>query len=160
MAQKLLLVESKKAMSVAAILTECKATLIEDWLTRTKETPTLNHLHLSDEERTGHLHRLVEDVIARLHKPELPTKDDDAIVSPAAIAHGKLRNEQGYSPAMLVHESRIFQVTIFGTLQKNLKALDFSRVLPAVMIIADEVDSQLTQTMASFIKIAEQTAVA
>jgi hypothetical protein len=47
---------------------------------------------------------------------------------------------------MLVHESRILQVTIFGTLQINLESLDFSLVLPDVMTIADEVDAQLTQS--------------
>jgi hypothetical protein len=43
---------------------------------------------------------------------------------------------------MLVHESRILQVTIFGTLQSNLNSLDFSVLLPDVMTIADEVDAQ------------------
>jgi hypothetical protein len=43
---------------------------------------------------------------------------------------------------MLVHESRILQVTIFGTLQSNLNSLDFSLLLPDVMTIADEVDAQ------------------
>jgi hypothetical protein len=33
---------------------------------------------------------------------------------------------------------------------KNLSLLDFSLLLPDVMTIADEVDSQLTQTMESF----------
>ena len=47
---------------------------------------------------------------------------------------------------MLVHESRILQVTLFGTLQNNLNRLDFSVLLPDVMAIADEVDAQLTQT--------------
>ena len=67
----------------------------------------------------------------------------------AAVAHGKLRYAQGYTPEMLVHESRIFQVTIFGTLQSNLNALDFSLLLPDVMTIADEVYAQLTQSMGS-----------
>jgi hypothetical protein len=70
-------------------------------------------------------------------------------VSLAAIAHGNLRCKQGYSAAMLIHESRILQVTIFGTLHKHLTALDFKVLLPDVMIIADEVDSQLT-TMESY----------
>jgi len=47
-------------------------------------------------------------------------------------------------PAMLVHESPILQVTLFGTLQSNLGYLDFSLLLPDVMTIADEVDAQLT----------------
>jgi hypothetical protein len=60
----------------------------------------------------------------------------------------------GYSSAMLIHESRILQVAIFGTLHKNLSTLDFNLLLPDVMIIADEVDAQLTQTMDAFTKAA------
>ena len=80
---------------MAAILTRCKAPLIADWLTRTKKTPELNHLRLSDEKRTGHLPKLVDDLVARLGRPKLPDKDSDAIASPAAIEHGKLRQTQG-----------------------------------------------------------------
>ena len=61
---------------------------------------------------------------------------------------------------MLIHESRILQVTIFGTLHKNLSLLDFNLLLPDVMTIADEVDSQLTQTMESFTNGAPKSAKA
>jgi len=97
---------------MAAILKRCKTALIADWLTRTKKTPQLNHLHLSDEHRTGHLPKLLEDLVTRLGKAKVPNKDSDAIASPAAVEHGKLRRTQGYSSAMLIHESRILQVTI------------------------------------------------
>jgi hypothetical protein len=136
--------------SVAAILNRCKISLMADWLTRTKSTPELNHLHLSDAQRTGHLPKLIDDIVARLVTTRLPTQDSDATASPAAVEHGKLRRAQGYSSGMLIHESRILQVTIFGTLHKNLTVLDLSLLLPDVMIIADEVDAQLTQTMESF----------
>jgi hypothetical protein len=136
--------------SVAAILTRCKVSLIAGWLTRTKRTPALNHLNLSDEQRTGHLPKLVDDIVARLANSCVPTKDSDASISQAAIEHGNLRRTQGYSSGMLIHESRILQVTVFGTLHENLRLLDVSLLLPDVMIIADEVDSQLTQTMESF----------
>jgi hypothetical protein len=56
---------------------------------------------------------------------------------------------------MLVHESRILQVTLFGTLQDNMNSLDFSLLLPDVMTIADEVDAQLTQTVGSYMKVAK-----
>jgi len=59
---------------------------------------------------------------------------------------------------MLIHESRILQVTIFGTLHQNLNMLDFNLLLPDVMIIADEVDAQLTQTMESFTNGAPESA--
>jgi hypothetical protein len=51
---------------------------------------------------------------------------------------------------MMVEESRILQVSIFNTLQKNLPRVDFSKVLLDVMTIADEVDSQLKQAMFSY----------
>jgi DNA-binding response OmpR family regulator len=138
--------------SVGAILLRCSTGIVESWLTRAKQSSELNRVSLSDEERTGHLPKLVEDLALRLSKPRATDKDSDAVFSAAAVAHGKLRYLQGYTAAMLVHESRILQVTIFGTLQINLESLDFSLVLPDVMTIADEVDAQLTQSMDSYMK--------
>jgi len=136
--------------SVAAILKRCKTDLIADWLEHTKRTPELNHLQLRDEDRMGHLPKLEDDVLARLGRHEVPLKDSDATLSSSAVAHGKLRRRQGYTSSMLIHDSRLLQVTIFGTLQKNLNVLDFNLLLPDVMVIADEVDGQLTQTMEGF----------
>jgi len=144
--------------SVGAILLRSTADIVRGWLARAKQSSELNCVPLSDEERTGHLPRLVEDLALRLSKPSATAKDSDAIFSAAAAAHGKLRYLQGYTPAMLVHESRILQVTIFGTLQVNLESLDFSLVLPDVMTIADEVDAQLTQSMDSYMKVMRKPA--
>jgi hypothetical protein len=72
-------------------------------------------------------------------------------MSDAAHDHGSLRREQGYTAAMMVEESRMLQVSIFKTLQLNLSELDSRVVLEDVMIIADEVDSQLAQAMSSYI---------
>jgi len=51
---------------------------------------------------------------------------------------------------MLVEESRMLQVSIFQTLQNNLRTVDFSLLLGDIMAIADEVDSQLAQAMTSY----------
>jgi hypothetical protein len=61
---------------------------------------------------------------------------------------------------MLLHESRILQVTLFGTLQSNLIFLDFSLLLPDVMTIADEVDAHLTQSMNSYMDAVRTPAAA
>jgi DNA-binding response OmpR family regulator len=145
---------------VGAILQRSITGIVEDWLVRIKQSHQLSHLPLNDNERTGHLPKLVEDLIVRLSKPNATTKDSDAVSSDAAIAHGKLRYLQGYTPAMLVHESRILQVTLFGTLRSNLSFLDFSLLLPDVMTIADEVDAQLTQSMESYVKVMQKAAAA
>lgn len=149
-----------KKEKVADILQRCLPSVVTDWLARVKKTSQLNHLHLSDDERTGHLPTLIEDLVVRLGKSTATTKDSDAVFSSAAVAHGRLRYLQGYTPAMLVHESRILQVTLFGTLQNNLNALDFSVLLPDVMTIADEVDAQLTQSMDSYMKAMQKSSAA
>jgi len=143
---------------VSEILHRCAALVVRDWLMRVKENRSLNHLALGDEDRTGHLPRLIEDLVSRLNRPITGSpQDSDAICSPAAVLHGELRFTQGYTPEMLVHESRILQVTLFGTLKDNMNALDFSLLLPDVMTIADEVDAQLTQTMGSYMKLANSS---
>jgi hypothetical protein len=52
---------------------------------------------------------------------------------------------------MMVEESRMLQVTIFDTLQSNLASIDFSVLLIGLLTIADEIDSQLSQAMDSYI---------
>jgi ActR/RegA family two-component response regulator len=138
---------------VAAILQRCTSSIIENWLTRVKKNKDLYHVPLTDKERTGYLPKLIEDLIVRLREPNA-RGEESSVGSAAAVAHGKLRKLQGYTAGMLVHDSRILQVTLFETLQSNVNALDFSLLLPDVMTIADEVDSQLTQTMDSYMNVA------
>jgi CRP-like cAMP-binding protein len=98
------------------------------------------------EDRTGHLPQLLHDVIVRL-RLDAGTK---APISKAAAHHGDLRRKQGYTVAMAVQESRLLQVTIFATLHKNTNNLEFSKLLPDVVTIADEVDAQLKEQMLRF----------
>jgi DNA-binding response OmpR family regulator len=145
---------------VGVILQRCVTNIIEVWLVRAKQNQHLNNVPLSDAERAGHLSKLVEDVALRLSQSAASDQDSDARPSAAAVIHGELRFRQGYTPAMLVHESRLLQVAIFGTLQKNLNYLDFSLLLPDVMAVADEIDSQLTQSMESYMKLMPKAAAA
>jgi hypothetical protein len=112
--------------------------------------------YLDDHDRCAHLPQLFRELVSRLRFPIQLGKR--APVSPAAAEHGLLRRQQGYTAAMLVEESRMLQVSIFQTLQNNLNKIDFSVLLVGVMAIADEVDSQLAQQMASFISDSETAA--
>jgi DNA-binding response OmpR family regulator len=133
---------------VAAILDRDVDPTINDWVSRVERSEELAGLPLSFKERTGHLPKLMEDLVRRLRL--LPNAK--APVSNAAHDHGVLRHIQGYTAAMMVEESRILQVSIFNTLQTNLGTVDFSTVLLDVMTIADEVDSQLKQAMLGYME--------
>jgi len=133
-------------VSVASILEHDLNATIQDWMALVEHDEELTCIPLSFEARTGHLPNLIADLIFRLRLA--PTAKADA--STSARQHGDLRRKQVYTAAMVVEESRILQVSIFNTLQKNLEKVDFSRVLRDVITIADEVDSQLKQAMLSY----------
>jgi len=132
--------------SVAVIIERELGPTIKEWLKQVKLVPDLTIIPLSDSDRTGHLPQLLEDVIVRLRLDD-GTK---APISQAAAHHGDLRAQQGYTVAMAVEESRLLQVSIFTTLHKSQSHLEFETVLPAVVVIADEVDAQLKQQMLRF----------
>jgi CheY-like chemotaxis protein len=131
--------------SVASILEHDVDETIQDWMALVDHDAELNFIPLSFQERTAHLPNLIADLIYRLRLPQT----EKAAVSITARLHGGLRRQQGYTAAMVVEESRILQVSIFNTLQKNLDKVDFSKVLRDVITIADEVDSQLKQAVLS-----------
>ena len=141
--------------TVADILERELQSVIVDWLARVEHEPDLKCVPLNFEQRTGHLPHLLHDVIARL-RLDAGTK---APISKAAAEHGDLRRKQGYTVAMAVEESRLLQVTIFSTLHKNVKNLEFSTLLPDVVTIADEVDAQLKEQMLCFMAADTASAV-
>ena len=146
----------KKLASVADILEREIDVTIKEWLRRVKLVPELISIPLSDADRTGHLPKLFHDLICRLRL----VKDSNPPISAAAAAHGEVRRAQGYSAAMLIDESRAFQVATFSTLQIYQSELDRNRMLLDIMVIADEVDAQLMETVRSLMgsKLAETVA--
>jgi hypothetical protein len=132
--------------SVANILERELQTLIGEWLARVENESDLAHIPLNHGERTGHLPQLMHEVIMRLRMDSV-TK---ATISKAAGEHGNLRRKQGYTVPMMIEESRLLQVSIFTTLHNKVKQLEFSVLLPDIVTIADEVDSQLKEQMLRF----------
>jgi YesN/AraC family two-component response regulator len=139
--------QSLTTQSVASILERELGATIGHWLGLVETDDELTCIHLNVKDRTGHLPKLLHDVIVRLRLPP----SGKAPLSMAARHHGTLRLEQGYTVAMVVEESRLLQMSIFNTLHNNIRSVDFSKVLLDVITIADEVDSQLKQAMLGYV---------
>jgi len=135
--------------TVAAILERSVPAAIQAWFSRIQTDAKVMSVPLSYDKRCGHLPQVFRDLVSRLlSSKSIGSKE---LVSVAAAEHGLNRRRQGYTAAMMVEESRMLQVTIFDTLQSNLANIDFSVLLIGVMTIADEIDSQLSQAMDSYI---------
>jgi len=139
-----------KVESVATILERAAPGCIEDWFREVQLDGKLTLVPLTPEQRCCHLPQVFRDLVARL-RAALPLGRKGPL-SAFAANHGLTRRRQGYSAAMMVEESRILQVCIFHTLEKNLATIDFSVLLSQVMTIADEVDSQLRQAMENYVE--------
>jgi CheY-like chemotaxis protein len=135
--------------SAAAILDRTTQASIEEWYRLVQTNRLVMSVPMSRELRCRHLSQVFRELVSCLFSSE--PIGTTQVVSPAAALHGLDRRRQGYSATMLVEESRMLQVSIFQTLQNNLASIDFSLLLIGVMTIADEVDSRLSQAMASFI---------
>jgi hypothetical protein len=143
--------------SVATILEENTQNTIDDWYQRLGDEKLLKGSSTTEQSRASHLPQLFRELIHRLRNPIPPGSAPET--SRAATAHGLLRLEQGYSAAILIEESRCLQVSIFHTLNANAHRMNFNLLLPDVMVIADEVDAQLAQAMASYVSGGAVTSV-
>jgi CheY-like chemotaxis protein len=142
-------VRNREIVSVSTILDRTTEATIAEWYERVGTSKLLMSVPMTCELRCGHLPQVFHELVLRLGSSE--PIGSDASLSPAAALHGLNRHRLGYTAAMLVEESRLLQVSIFHCLQNSLANIDFSVLLIGVMTIADEVDSQLSQTMASFV---------
>jgi hypothetical protein len=144
--------------SVADILDRDAAITIQRWLSRVEQVKELISLPVPTKERTEYLPEIMRNITEHLRA--VRTLELVASPSPAAVAHGRLRYRQGYTAPLIVVESRILQVSIFETIQRNLATVDFTSVLADIMMIADEVDSQLTQSIDSFLNMQQRVGIA
>jgi CheY-like chemotaxis protein len=148
--------QPRRIESVATILARETRSTIDAWLARVDQEGGLSFIPMEHALRSAYLPQLFLDLVSRLQNPlPLGTR---ARVSLSAVEHGTLRSNQGYTPAMMVEELRLLQASIFQTLQHNLAGVDFNLLLGDVMTIADELDSQLTQQMASYSQNRRKTA--
>jgi hypothetical protein len=140
---------TKTTQTVAAILEHEIIPTIERWMVLVDNVSELTSIPLSYDDRSGHLPLLLQDLITRLRLPHGAARP----VTSSACDHGKVRFEQGYSVPLLVDESRLLQVSIFDTLDRNQTSLSPGRLMRDVITIADECDAQLKDSVETFVEL-------
>jgi CheY-like chemotaxis protein len=134
--------------TIATILDRTMESTIQNWHERVQGEESLMAIPMSREQRCDHLPSLFREMIYRLRAQKTIGTEEQR--SSTAGQHGVKRFNQGYTATMLVAEYRLLQVSIFQALQNNLANIDYSALLADVMTVADEIDSQLHQSVASY----------
>jgi DNA-binding NarL/FixJ family response regulator len=133
--------------TVASLVEQNLDGTIQSWVKLVEQDEEMDCLPLNFEDRVGHLPNLLAELISQILIPQSAKTS----VSVPAREHGALRRKQGYTAAMLIEEYRLLRISIFSTLQSNLRRVDFNALLLGVIAIADVMDSQLKQAMLSLV---------
>ena len=139
---------SQTVEAAATVLERESASISQEWLEKMNETGGLTAAPITLEERSEHLPDALREIVYRLRYPQ--TLGSMALFSMAALQHGARRRRQGLPAPVLVEEARALQVVLFQTVQRNIERIGIGQFPGTLMVIADEVNAQLLQSLAGY----------
>jgi len=133
---------------IAMLIRENTAEISTKYLTAVKSHAELSQIRVSDQEWLDHLPGVLSDLVEMLESP--PTESSERTMQ-SASQHGRVRRDQGYSVPMMIQEARIVSDVVFEIIQRNLMALDLSRLIADVRCMNDSLQAQLTASVAAYL---------
>jgi DNA-binding response OmpR family regulator len=134
--------------SAAAVLERESASVTQAWLQAMKETGGLTAAPMTEEEQCDYLPDAIDEIVYRLRYPQ--RLGSMTLFSMAALQHGVRRRRQGLGATVLVEEARALQVALFQAVQHNLDLIGVGQLSGTLMVIADEVNAQLLQSLSGY----------
>ena len=131
----------------ATVLERESASVTQAWLQAMKETGGLTAAPITEEEQTDYLPDAIDEIVYRLRYPQ--RLGSMTLFSMAALQHGA-RRRQGFAAPVLVEEARALQVALFQAVQHNLDLIGVGQLPGTLMVIADEVNAQLLQSLSGY----------
>jgi ActR/RegA family two-component response regulator len=132
----------------STVIRENAEAIIETWVHETDRHPRLQQIGLSRNARIDHLPGLLLQLADRVDKH--PGIDDQQELE-SAWEHGKIRRQQGYSIRLILAETRILYRVIADTVQNNLVEMDISFIVPDLILISDNLNDMLGESLRSFL---------
>jgi len=133
---------------IAMLIRENTAQIATKYLTAAKNHAKLSRIRLSDQEWLNHLPGVLSDLVEMLESHPAETSEH---TMQSASQHGRGRRDQGYSVPMVIEEARIVSDVIFEIIQRNLMALDLSRLMGDVRRMNDSLQAQLKASVTAYL---------
>jgi DNA-binding response OmpR family regulator len=134
--------------AAATVLERESASVTQAWLQAMKETGGLRAAAITEEEQCDYLPDAIDEIVYRLRYPQ--RLGSMTLFSMAALQHGARRRRQGFGAPVLVEEARALQVALFQAVQHNLDLIGVGQLTGTLMVIADEVNAQLLQSLSGY----------
>jgi DNA-binding response OmpR family regulator len=134
--------------AAATVLERESASVTQEWMEAMKETGGLTDVSITEEEQCDYLPDAIDEIVYRLRYPQ--RLGSMTLFSMAALQHGARRRRQGFGSPVLVEEARALQVALFQAVQDNLDLIGVGQLPGTLMVIADEVNAQLLQSLSGY----------
>ncbi len=139
---------SQTVEAAATVLERESDAITQAWLEKMQGTGGLTAAPITMEEQCDYLPDALREIVYRLRYPQ--TLGSMTLFSIAALQHGARRRRQGFPAPLLVEEARALQVVLFQAVQRNLERIGIGQFPGTLMVIADEVNAQLLQSLAGY----------
>jgi DNA-binding response OmpR family regulator len=133
---------------VSRILRDNRDPIVQDWLSSVKKDPELQGITTSDAERTDHIPPLLDEVIDSLEQH--PGTLSEPAMS-AALEHGQVRRDQGYTVSQLLKESRHLRRVLCSCIQQHLLSVDISTLLTDLINASEILDISVRASVEGFL---------
>jgi len=134
--------------AAANILEREAGSISRAWLAQMESGGGLTTGSLTLEERSEDLAHALRDIVFRLRYPH--PLGSTTMFSVAALQHGARRRRQGLGAASMADEARALLIALFQTIDNNLDRMDIGKLPATLMVIADEVNAQLQQSLTGY----------
>ena len=145
-----------QAERLAQIIARHRDEIIENWCAAVERNPEVKAIPLTREERINHLPDVLDELVRR--QPSDQTIETQA--STSAARHGIIRRQQGYTPSMLLEETRILHHVLADCVEKNLLQVDISNLLPDIAEVDDRVHRMLKYSLEAFLQLRNDSCAA
>ena len=125
------------------IIQQERHVIIQEWFQEVEAKPELARIQMSREQRIDHLPGVFDELV----RPRSAGTAIETETRHAATEHGRARRQQGYTPSMLLEETRILHRVIADCVQHNLLLVDVSNLLPDLIEMDDRLHQILRYSM-------------
>ncbi len=137
-----------QARRLSRILEEHKDDILSRWLESVKADERIRSEQLSNQELSGHMAILIEEIITA--SSELRLTPETLV---AARRHGSLRAEQGCGVVEIIREAHILHGVLCRIVEEKLLSADISFLITDVMRIGEAVEGFLEEALRAFMEV-------
>lgn len=133
---------------ISEIIREHSDQVIEQWFAHCMANPELAAISLTRHQRIDHFPNVLLEIVERIERHPETTSE---WVIDAAMKHGVIRQEQGYTIPMLLIEASILEKTLAELLQNHLLSIDISTLIPDMHQMSEAINCVAETAVRAFL---------